>query len=99
MTDPRGDDRDQHSLRVHYGRAGIPRVVQPNLPHLRGPAQFPPEVAECVGVVWAHGIVDHDVLPRSYDARADPQPLSGLDRFGADECLRQRPARLRCARR
>jgi hypothetical protein len=28
VTKPRGDDCDRHGLKVHQGRAGVPRIMQ-----------------------------------------------------------------------
>ena len=54
--------------------------MQPDLPHLGRAAQFPPEVAERVGVIRAPGVVDDNVLSLAEVVRAEPQPLSGLGR-------------------
>ena len=74
----RRDDCHGHGLRVHDAGAGMSCVVLPNLPHLGRDAEFPPEVAERIGVIWAPSVVDNDVLPLAEVVRSEPQPLSGL---------------------
>jgi hypothetical protein len=96
VTEPRGDDCDRDSLRVHDAGTGMPRIVQPDLPHLGRAAQLPPEVAERVGVIRTPGVVDNDVLSLADVVRAEPQPLSGLKRLGALERLSQRLAKSDC---
>ena len=78
VPQPRGDDRDRD--RLHDAGAGMPRIVQPDLPHLGRAAQLPPEVAERVGVIRTPGVVDNDVFSLAEVVRAEPQPLSGLGR-------------------
>jgi hypothetical protein len=90
VPEPRGDDRDRDGLRVHDAGAGMPCIVQPNLPHLGRAAKLPPEVAERVRVIRAPRIVDNDVLSLAEVMGTEPQPLSGLERLGALERLGQR---------
>jgi hypothetical protein len=74
VPEPCGDHRDRYRLRVHDAGAGMPRVVQPNRPHLGRAAQLSPEVAERVGMVRAPGVVDNDVLSLAEVVGAEPQP-------------------------
>jgi hypothetical protein len=51
--------------------ARMPCIVQPYLLHLCRTAQLPPEVTECVGMVSAPGIVDHNMLYYNFQVGQD----------------------------
>ena len=58
--------------------------MQPNLAHVRRAAQFPPEIAERIGVIRAASVIDDDVLTGSV-VLSEPQSLDRLLGLGSPQ--------------